>query len=70
MVTRKLTKHVYVIGVAITLVEVMLEFQSENKIDIEVDERIEKQKKELEGGKGTLLRLFRYFEAEADGFEG
>lgn len=51
MVTRKLTRHVHVIGIAVTLVEVMMEFESEDKIDEEVDIRIDKAKNDLENSK-------------------
>jgi hypothetical protein len=51
MVARKITRHVHVIGIAVSLVEVMLEFESEDKIDNEIDERIEKSKVELEHSK-------------------
>lgn len=51
MVARKITRHVHVIGIAVSLVEVMLEFESEDKIDNEIDERIEKSKTQLEHSK-------------------
>lgn len=46
-----MTKHVHVIGIAVTLVEVMLEFESHDKIEVQIDARIDKTKNELENSK-------------------
>jgi len=51
MVTRKLTRHVHVIGIAVSLWEVMMEFESEDKLDQEIDKKIGEAKNDLEKSK-------------------
>lgn len=66
MVARKLTRHVHVIGIAVTLVEVMLEFESENKIEKQTDLRVDKTKTELENSKLLALNQYRNFKISFD----
>lgn len=71
MVTRKLTRHIHVIGIAVTLVEVMLEFESEEKVDAEIDSRIDKAKDDLNDNilKTKLTDLKAKFLAMKNTFE-
>ncbi|CAI2364370.1 unnamed protein product [Moneuplotes crassus] len=71
MVTRKLTLHVHVIGIAVTLLEVMLEFESEDKVDEEIDTRIDKAKGDLDKNilKSNLTDLKAKFLAVKNTFE-
>mmetsp|Transcript_8955 Transcript_8955/g.7958 ORF Transcript_8955/g.7958 Transcript_8955/m.7958 type:complete len:112 (+) Transcript_8955:356-691(+) len=71
MVTRKLTRHIHVIGIAVTLVEVMMEFESEDKIDKLIDEKVDKAKSDLEKNilKSRLTDLKSKFIAMKNTFE-
>lgn len=70
-ITRKLTLHVHVIGIAVTLLEVMLEFESEDKVDEEIDKRVDKAKGELDKNilKSNLTDLRAKFLAMKNTFE-
>jgi len=61
MVTRKLTRHVHVIGIAVSLWEVMMEFESEDKLDQEIDKKIGEAKNDLEKSKWIFKNFWSLF---------
>ena len=47
MVTRKITRHVHVIGIAVSLLECLFEHESEDKLEELMDHKVDKMKSDV-----------------------